>query len=109
MESRFGYRMTRSANADLEDIVSYLTDRLSNPRAASDFVDKLQAAIDELRSFPEIGPSVVNEFLPDVDVRKKLVGTYLMYYLPDRARRTIYILRIVYARRSQDEILMRLS
>ena len=109
MESRFGYRMTRSANADLEDIVSYLTDRLSNPRAASDFVDKLQAAIDELRSFPEIGPSVVNEFLPDVDVRKELVGIYLMYYLPDRERRTIYILRIVYARRSQDEILMRLS
>ena len=109
MESRFGYRMTRSANADLEDIVSYLTDRLSNPRAASDFVDKLQAAIDELRSFPEIGPSVVNEFLPDAGVRKKLVGTYLMYYLPDLARRMIYILRIVYARRSQDEILMRLS
>ena len=85
MESRFGYRMTRSANADLEDIVSYLSERLSNPKAASDFVDKLQAAIDELRSFPEIGPSVVNEFLPDVDVRKKLVGTYLMYYLPDLA------------------------
>lgn len=105
MESKFGYQLTKAADADLDEIVSYIAVELSNPKAASDFVDKLQDAIEEARSFPQSGLSVVNEFLADKEVRKKLVGNYIMYYLPDYARETIYILRIILGRRNMDEIL----
>lgn len=109
MESKWGYRLTEKADADLDNIVQYIAVELANPQAASEFLDKLQAAIEETRSFPESGAPVVNEYLPDTAVRKKLVGNYILYYLPDSAKRTIYVLRIVYGRRNMDEILRQIG
>ena len=41
MESKYQYRLSQKAEADLDGIVSYIAVELSNPQAASDFVDKL--------------------------------------------------------------------
>ena len=109
MESKFGYRLTKRADSDLDEIVSYIAVELANPQAASDFVDKLQDNIEEARSFPENGSLVSNEFLQVENVRKKLVGNYIMYYLPDTKGKIIYILRIVYGKRNMDEILKNLN
>lgn len=109
MESKWGYRLTEKADADLDDIVRYIAVELSNPKAASDFVDKLKSAIDEASSFPESGSLVINEYLPVTEVRKKLVGNYILYYLPDSKKKTIFVLRIVYSRRNMDEILRQIS
>ena len=65
MESKWGYQLTQKADANLDDIVGYIAVELANPKAASDFVDKLQGAIEEARSFPENGSLVVNEFVPN--------------------------------------------
>ena len=46
MESKWGYQLTQKADADLDDIVGYIAVELANPKAASDFVDKLQGAIE---------------------------------------------------------------
>ncbi len=89
MESKWGYQLTQKANAELDDIVGYIAVELANPRAASDFVDRLQRVIEEARSFPESGSPVVNEFIPDMEVRKKLAGNYIMYYLPDFSEKMI--------------------
>lgn len=109
MESKWDYRLTEKADADLDDIVHYIAADLANPKAASDFVDKLQAVIEEARSFPESGSLVVNEYLPDTAVRKKLVGNYILYYLSDSAEKMIFVLRIVYSRRNMDEILKQIG
>lgn len=109
MESEFGYRLTQKAEADLDEIVSYMAPELANPQAASDFVDKLLKAIAEACAFPQSGSSVHNEFLPDIEVRKKSVGNYILYYLPAAEERMIYVVRIVYGRRSMDEILRQLE
>lgn len=109
MESEYGFKLTQKAEADLDDIVSYLAVDLANPQAASNFVDKLQGAINEACSFPESGAPVVNEFLPETKVRKKLVGNYVLYYLPEREEQIIYVLRIVYGRRNLDEILRQMD
>ena len=105
MASKFGYRLTKRAESDLDGIVSYVTVDLANPQAASDFVDKLQDTIEEARAFPESGSLVDNEFL----YIKKLVGNYIMYYLLDIGENIIYILRIVYGKRNLDEILKKLD
>ena len=109
MESKWGYQLTQKADADLDDIVGYIAVELANPTAASDFADKLQGAIEEARSFPESGSLVINEFVPNTEVRKKLVGNYIMYYLPNPDEKMIIILRIVYGRRNMDEILRKLN
>lgn len=109
MASKFGYRLTQKAESDLDGIVSYIAIELSNPQAASDFVDKLQDNIEVAGNFPESGTLVYNEFLQVENVRKKLVGHYTMYYLPDAAEKIIYILRIVYSKRNMDEIIKKLD
>lgn len=109
MASKFGYRLTKRAASDLDGIVSYIAVELANPQAASDFVDKLQENIEEARAFPESGSLVHNEFLQIDNVRKKFVGNYVMYYLPDAEENLIYILRIVYGKRNIEEILNKLD
>ncbi len=109
MASNFSYTLTHKADADLDGIVSYLTTQLANPKAATDFLDKLQDAIDEACFFPESGSLVFNEFLPSKNIRKKLVGNYIMYYFSNQETETIHILRIIYGRRNLDEILLEMN
>lgn len=109
MASKFGYRLTKRAESDLDGIVSYIAVELANPQAASDFVDKLKDNIDEARAFPESGSPVDNEFLQVENLRKKLIGNYIMYYLPDMREKIIYILRIVYGKQNITEIHIKLD
>lgn len=83
MVSKFGYRLTKRAESDLDGIVSYIAVFLANPQAASDFVDKLQDNIEEARAFPESGSLVHNEFLQLESVRKK-TGRKLYHVLSSR-------------------------
>ena len=109
MASEFGYKLTDKAEADLDGIVSYISVQLDNKQAAADFLDKLQAAVNEACAFPESGAPVDNEFLQYKTIRRKTVGSYIMYYFPDMKAETIYILRIIYGRRNLDEILREMS
>lgn len=109
MASKFGYQLTKRAESDLDGIVSYMAVELANPQAASDFVDKLKDNIDEARAFPESGSLVDNEFLQVENLRKKLIGNYIMYYLPDIREKIIYILRIVYGKQNITEIHIKLD
>lgn len=95
MASKFEYRLTKRAESDLDGIVSYITVDLANPQAASDFVDKLQDTIEEARAFPESGSLVDNEFLQIENVRKKLVGNCIKYYLLDVGENTFFVLYMV--------------
>lgn len=109
MASKFGYRLTKRAESDLDGIVSYIAVELANPQAASDFVDKLKDNIDEARAFPESGSLVDNGFLQVENLRKKLIGNYIMYYLPDMREKIIYILRMVYGKQNITEIHIKLD
>ena len=105
MTSKFGYRMTGKAKSDLEEIISYIAIELANTQAASDFMDKVQDKIEEIRAFPNTGVLVRNEFLQEKNVRRKSIENYIMYYLPNIKENIIYILRIVYGKRNLDDIL----
>lgn len=109
MASKYRYLLTKRAESDLDGIISYIVVELGNPKAASEFVDKLQGCIEEVMIFPESGSPVHNEFLQVENVRKKLFGNYIMYYLLDTKEKTIFILRIVYSKCDMDAILKKLD
>lgn len=109
MASKYQYRLSQKAADDLDGIVSYIASELSNPQAAVDFLSRLEKVIDEIRSFPESGAPVNNEFLSNTKLRKKPVGSYLLYYLSVPETETVYIVRIVYGKRNMDEILRQLD
>lgn len=109
MASKYQYRLSQKAADDLDGIVSYIASELSNPQAAADFLSRLEKVIDEIRSFPESGAPVNNEFLSNIKLRKKTVGSYLLYYLSVPETETVYIVRIVYGKRNMEEILRQLD
>ncbi len=108
MEYNFGYDFTRTAESDLSEIVSYIAIDLGNRQAATAWLDELQKKIDETRLFPESGTIVENEFLSIEGVRRKLVGNYIMYYIPDMDKQMIHVLRIIYGKRNLDEMMREL-
>lgn len=105
----YKYQFTRNAQNDLDEIVGYMAVELANRTAAVNFVDKLQECIDEACLFPESGAMVVNDFLPDIGVRRKIIDNYIMYYLPNFTEQTVTVLRIIYGKRSIDEIIKTLD
>ena len=109
MNSKYQYRFTKKAEIDLDEILSYISIELSNPDAASSFFRDLQAVIASICTIPKIGRLVENEFLPDREIRKSLVGNYVIYYLPDKKAMMIYILRILYGRRNLDELVREIN
>ena len=109
MNSKFQYHFSKKVEADLDEILSYLSIELSNSDTASSFLKDLQTVIDSICAIPKIGRIVENEFLPDREVRKSLVGNYILYYLPDTREKIIYILRILYGRRSLDELVREIN
>ena len=109
MTSNYQYHFTKKAEADLEEILSYISIELSNPEAAASFLKDLLAVLASICSVPKIGSIVENEFLPDKEIRKSLVGNYVLYYLPDAVEMTIYILRILYGRRNLDELVREIN
>ena len=109
MASKYQYRLSQKAADDLDGIVSYIASELSNPQAAADFLSRLEKVIDEIRSFPESGAPVNNEFLSNTKLRKKTVGSYLLYYLSVPETETVYIVRIVSGKRNMEEILRQLD
>ena len=109
MSSNYRYHFTKKAEADLGEILSYISVELSNPEAAASFLKDLQTVLTSICSVPKIGSIVENEFLPDKEIRKSLVGNYVLYYLPDAVEMTIYILRILYGRRNLDELVREIN
>ena len=109
MSSNYQYHFTKKAKSDLDEILSYISIELSNPDAAASFLKDLQTVLTSICSVPKIGRIVENEFLPDKEIRKSLVGNYVLYYLPDTEEKSIYVLRILYSRRNLDELVREIN
>lgn len=52
---------------------------------------------------------VPNEFVLGPVIRKKIVNNYILYYTVDKEKKIIWVLRIVYGSRNQDEVMRGLS
>ncbi|QFJ56078.1 type II toxin-antitoxin system RelE/ParE family toxin [Pseudobutyrivibrio xylanivorans] len=104
----YDYDFTEIAEADIDETLYYISNELCNPKAAKDFVDELDDKLADICKSPKNGRLVVNEFLKRDDVRRFLVDNYIAYYIIDEANSKIVVLRVVYSKRNQNEILKNL-
>ena len=105
MAIRFSYRFAPLAESDLNEVLLYIEQELYNTKAANDFATELFQKIDNIIEFPLSGKGIDNEFIPDKDLRKFVVGKYIVFYKPDREKDKIIIVRIIYGARNLDEII----
>lgn len=109
MASEFRYKMTEKARADYEDTIRYIAVELSNPKAAAAFADEFDERVKEAMQFPESGAPANNEYVSNPYVRTKLIGNYIMFYLPDMENKIILVLRIVYGKMDLTGIIGRID
>ncbi len=101
----YKYKFTTKAKEDLDGILDYIAMELKNISAASNLMEDVEKAINDICTFPEMCPVVSNIYVRNLGVRKKVIKNFIMYYLPDDKNKTIIIVRIVYSKRNMDEVL----
>lgn len=91
------------AMSDLDEIWNYINKDLLNPAAARNTVEGIINAIDKLKEFSEIGPSLtmITEF--ESDYRFLVCGNYLAFYRVTES--DVSIDRILYGGRDYLRIL----
>ena len=103
-DETYRYVLTENANADVEEILEYMTTELANPDAAAAFVDAMDEKLEEVCRAPKIGRLVENPYFKRTDVRKILVKDYIVYYLIDEDKNQIVVLRTIFEKRDQNRI-----
>lgn len=93
---------------DLDGIINYISEGLSNQKAAKDLFNKFEASINDLALFPESSQVLENEYVYK-EIRKKIVDNYLILYTIDYDKNMIYIIRIIYAKMNITEIIKKLD
>lgn len=103
------YRFTPQAKFDIEQAITYIIKEFDDKNAAKKLYDNLFNAIERIRLFPESCEAVDNTLIKNKNVRRALVGNYLLFYLYNQAKSEIVVLRFIYGKRSLLELLKEIS
>lgn len=96
-------KFSPEAIADLQNTKSYIADELCNEQAAVSTIEKILKRIRMLKDFPELGAPLSSIVNLDTDYRFLVCGKYTAFYRVEND--TVYILRVLYARRDFMRIL----
>ncbi len=91
--------ITEYANADLESIVSYIVNELSNEVAATSLLDGVEKCYSHLKNTPYMYELCNNSQLKKMQYRRIVINNYIMVYRIDDNNKIVYILRFFYGRR----------
>jgi plasmid stabilization system protein ParE len=90
--------ITRTAERDLAQAVSYVESVLKNPTAADRLLDETEAAFQGLGAFPHQFAPIDDPVLSAWGIRFTKIGNYLAFYLLSEETETIEILRFLYGK-----------
>lgn len=90
-----GYNLviTAKAEADLDDIVSYIINDLCNIPAAINLIDEITERYSIIENTPFVYPLCRQPLLSSRFYRKVIINSYLMIFRVDEATATVYIER----------------
>lgn len=97
--------ITELADEDLDAIVQYISFDLSNPVAAKNLLDKLEAVYQFLVSSPQMYPVCDDDRLKGRGYRKVLLKNYILIFRVDEAISRVYLLRFFYGPQNYIELL----
>ena len=97
--SEYRIEIAIKAKKDIREIHTYITENLKEPNIADKLIDKFEAEILTLRTMPFRYALERDEQLKQRNLRKLIVDNYLVFYLVREKKKTVYVSRILYARR----------
>ena len=96
--------ISREAHNDIYEIVGYIANELSNPKAANSFLDDVETSYLRVADNPHSYSLCSDIRLERLAYRKIIIKNYLILYRIDEDNQVVYIVRVVYGRRNYPEM-----
>jgi toxin ParE1/3/4 len=97
--------ITRRAKADLSEIIVYISEELSAPRAAIELLDEINQCVTGLKQMPKRFALASDERLARIGIRAMPVKNYLVFYKVDEQSLAVTVVRVLYSRRDWAHLL----
>ena len=102
---RYEVKLTPQALGQIVETVQYISKTLLEPEIARKWADTLQREIRKLDSMPSRHPLTEEEPWRTKGIRKMPVKNFLVYYLVDEEKKTVWVTAVIYGRRDQISVL----
>jgi len=99
--------ITDKAEADLNTSIDYYLSVLKAPKAAQTLIDEIEEKIEFLSNDPFVYEIEYDDYLLEKEIRSVLVKNHIIFYIVNKDKKVVKILRILYARRNWQNILRR--
>ena len=106
---RYAVKLTPQAFGQIEETVQYISKILLEPEIARKWAETLQSEIKKLDSMPSRYPLTEEESWHTKGIRRMPVQNFLVYYLVDEEKKTVWITAVIYGRRDQISALLDMS
>jgi toxin ParE1/3/4 len=98
--NRYKVIVTPSADTDMDDIFTYISEKLKEPNVAVKLIEKIYKALKSLEVSPKRIALSRDSFLAWQGFRLIKVGNYLVFYVVDDNEGNVIIHRVIYGRRN---------
>ena len=106
---RYDVKLTSQAIGQIEETMQYISKILLAPETARKWAYTLQCEIGKLDSMPLRYPLTEEEPWHTRGIRKMPVKNFLVYYLVDEKKKTVWVTAVIYGRRDQIAALLDMS
>lgn len=100
---RFDIEVSEQADADLRAIFEYVAFELQSVQNASGQLDRLEESILSLEEMPERYRKYEKEPWHSRGLRMMPVDNFIVFYIPDKEKHIVTIIRVMYAGRNIDD------
>ena len=98
MECKYNFSFTLQAEADVDSVLSYLSENLQNNQAAKNLLKKIREAIGYVTIYPFALPDCKVYMIEDKNVRRFHIDNYVLIYRVESDKNEISFLRFCYAK-----------
>ena len=97
--------VSKDADRDIDEIVSYIAHELKNTQAAISFLADVEQSYWHVTENPLMYSLCNDERLQEAGYRIIAIKRYLVIYRVDEARKSVFIVRVVYGARDYSKLL----
>lgn len=78
MPKKYNYKLTPFAEEDIDSVLKYISEQLSNGKAADDLLTKIETAIERICEFPYSFADCSCFLIKDENIRRAVIDNYVL-------------------------------
>jgi len=107
MDSNCKYTIlyTHSAEQDIDNLFTYIKEKLGSVKAAEKQVINIYTAVMKLETFPKCCEVLSFKKFRERGYRRLIVDNYLIFYTVDEKSKKVILMRVLYGKQKYEDIL----